>query len=378
MERGQRIVFSCALALLGACASTPDSGAGTQQTSVFIPPGPTQPQPAGPVAGQGAITPIDQGGQQPPPVTPTMPVDTGVPQAGAAAPAVPDPTVPDPTAMVTGVSQVAIDYMDPEMQCYEFRAHAPGNTSAPMNIGIANDKYIDVDFPAPWTATVYARSFHTLIDNAEVLHHWLFYKGGSSDGQRSLMQGWAPGGTDAYYTPDLGMEMPAEGYSIQYHYNSGDASAVDASGVEVCVTPTKPTNVATVSWLGTDAINGTSATGTCDPTTNERVHILAGSPHMHKKGIHFKVVLTRASGAQEVLHDMPFDFAYQQGYTNDVWVEPGDKITTTCTYSAPSTFGPGTSDEMCYWFAVHYPANGLTDGGIIGNLIHGPNTCLGM
>jgi hypothetical protein len=290
-------------------------------------------------------------------------------------PVVPDPR--PPVAVASGISITPIEYGDPDMQCFEFRAHQGGNLAQPLQVGVANDRYIEFNFDAPWTGTVYGRSFRSLIDNHEAIHHWLFYKG-SAEGCRSMMVGWAPGGSDTYFSPDLAMEMPQQKYSIQYHYNSGDPSAVDASGVEVCWTTTKPENVATLSWLGTDAINGTTATGTCVPNVNHRVHILAGTPHMHKKGIHAKVEIKRAGGGIDIAHDAPFDFAYQTQYPEDIWLEPGDTITTTCTYNAPSTFGPGTEAEMCYWFAVHYPANSLADGGLLGNLIHGPNACLGM
>jgi hypothetical protein len=289
----------------------------------------------------------------------------------------PDMMDPPPPPVGTGISVTPYDYVDPDHECFEFRAYS-GSPGTPHNVGIANDSYREVVFDAPWTGTVYARSFRALIDNAQVLHHWLFYKGGAAEGGRELQAGWAPGGSDTYMSQDLGFELPDQTYSIQYHYNSGDASAVDESGLEVCWTSIKPAIVATVSWLGTDAINGTTASGTCDPTGNERIHILAASPHMHKKGTHFKVEIMRASGAMEIAHDEAFDFAYQQQYIEDIWIEPGDRIRTTCTYNAPSTFGPGTNAEMCYWFAVHYPANGLVDGGFIGSAIHGPNTCLGL
>jgi hypothetical protein len=300
-------------------------------------------------------------------MTPTTPIDTGM--AGSGSLPMEPPTMPmEPAPVQTGISVDPIEFTDPDITCHEFRAGE--------FVGVANDSYREKVFDAPWTGTVYAKSFRSLIDNAQVTHHWLFYKGAA--GARSLVVGWAPGGSDTYFSDDLGMELPDQAYSIQYHYNSNDPGAMDNSGVEVCVTPNKPANVATVSWLGTDAIFGASATGTCDPITNERIHILAATPHMHKKGINAKVVVNRAGGAPEVVHDMPFDFAYQQQYIHDLWIEPGDTITTTCTYSAPSTFGPGTDAEMCYWFAVHYPANGLVDAGLIGKGIHGPNSCLGM
>jgi hypothetical protein len=363
----------CALALLG-CASDPaDSGAtgnGGQQT--VLPPPMTG---ASPTPTPTTPTPTSPTPTSPVPTTPVDPMGMAGSGGIDTTPVTPTPT--DPAAVASGISITPITYDDPNLQCFEFRAHAAGNPSQPLSVGVANDKYIEVNFDAPWTGTVYGRSFRSLIDNAEVIHHWLFYKG-AAEGSRSMMVGWAPGGSDTYFSPDLGMELPQQQYSIQYHYNSGDASAVDASGVEVCYTTQKPENVATLSWLGTDAIGGTSATGTCVPNAQNRVHILAGTPHMHKKGIHFKVEIMRAAGGIDIAHDDAFDFAYQQQYPEDLWLEPGDTIKTTCTYNAPATFGPGTDAEMCYWFAVHYPANSLVDNGPIGKLIHGPNSCLGM
>jgi hypothetical protein len=98
---------------------------------------------------------------------------------------------------------------------------------------------------------------------------------------------------------------------------------------------------------------------------------------MHLKGRHMKVVLTRAGGGQEVLHDEDFSFENQRSYPLDVTVNPGDSLTTTCTFSSPASFGKGTNDEMCYFFTSAYPADKLADGGFLGTLIHGADACLG-
>lgn len=193
-----------------------------------------------------------------------------------------------------------------------------------------------------------------------------------------MMHGWAPGGSDLYFTQDLGMRMESDSnYLLEVHYNSNDPTAVDASGLEICVVEAPPENEAIVSWLGTDAISGTSATGTCSPRSDEPIHIVAGTPHMHLKGTHMKVTLDRASGGTEVVHDEAFSFQNQRGYTEDIVLQPGDSLKTDCTYNAPSTFGKGTNEEMCYWFALAYPAGALTDNGFFGAFAHGANACLG-
>jgi hypothetical protein len=88
-----------------------------------------------------------------------------------------------------------------------------------------------------------------------------------------------------------------------------------------------------------------------------------------------KVVVTRANGQQEVIHDEPFDFNYQRMYLEDTVLEPGDSMQTTCSYSEPSFFGKGTNDEMCYFFSIHWPVNSLSTLGIATG-IHGINSCI--
>jgi hypothetical protein len=68
----------------------------------------------------------------------------------------------------------------------------------------------------------------------------------------------------------------------------------------------------------------------------------------------------------------------RRGYAEDIIVRLGDSLRTECTYGMPATFGKGTNEEMCYWFALAYPAGALTDNGIIGTLTHGENACLGL
>lgn len=281
--------------------------------------------------------------------------------------------------------------IDPNETCYELRAHANGNKDTKFVVGAATDEYYNFFFQAPWTGTAYAKSFRAMTDNAQVVHHWLLYKEGgpiANDGAVAaspgahpggeLVHGWAPGGEDLIFPADVGFEMPANGYTLELHYNSTDPTAVDGSGVQICVTTTPPANIASLAWLGTDALGGTTATGTCNPVSNERIHILGATPHMHTKGRHMEVVINRAAGGQEMLHNEAFDFNFQVAYQFDVWLEPGDTITTTCTYSAPANFGEGTNDEMCYFFTLAYPRLALRDNLPFGALAHGINACIGM
>jgi hypothetical protein len=131
-----------------------------------------------------------------------------------------------------------------------------------------------------------------------------------------------------------------------------------------------------LSWLGTDTINGTTASGVCKPNSTSPIKIIGIQPHMHLKGTHLTAEITRADGAKELLHDAPFNFQDQHSYNEHTTIMPGDSIKTTCTYDAPARFGEGTNDEMCYAFTLYYPKLSLTNGNPISTLIHGPNTCL--
>jgi hypothetical protein len=302
----------------------------------------------------------------------------GTPDAGGTLPASSGAVMTEP-----------YDGWDEGVECFKFVAH-DGSKQAKYKVGVATDAYVGFSLMPPWQGTRYVRAYRTVVDNSQALHHFLFFNQGGpvQDGnvaavlgahpEGELMQGWAPGGNDLYFSPQVGAEMSGDnGYLLEIHYNSSDADALDASGVEVCVSETPPENVITRAWLGTDSINGTSATGVCDPVGQEPIQIVLGTPHMHLKGRHMRVVINRASGAEDVVHDEAFAFENQRDYPQNIVLQPGDKITTTCTFSEPARFGRGTSEEMCYWFAMHYPAGALRDNGLFGSLVHGANACLG-
>jgi hypothetical protein len=302
-----------------------------------------------------------------------------------------NPPGTDPTMVPSkgGMGHASIEpimYDDPDMKCYKFLAHAQGDLNKPY-MKSPGQQYMNFGFKAPWTTDVYSRAIKLAIDpNSKVIHHWLLFKtpsvgdgsvaaGSGTHGSNDvLLHGWAPGASPIYLDPDLGMKLEASSdYLLEVHYyNETGGPSPDSSGAEVCVTTKKPVNEVALSWVGTDSIAGTSAQGTCSPRAQAPIHIIAAQPHMHLKGNHMKVVVNRKGGMKETIHDMPFDFDYQRYYVLDTTLMPGDTMTTTCTYSAPSTFGSATENEMCYFFSMHWPAGAL--GG--GSLIHGQNTCL--
>ncbi len=288
-----------------------------------------------------------------------------------------------------GASPLPKEYDDPDLECYQLTAFTDGDRTLPYSVPSIPDYYVGFVMDPPWQGTRYIRSFRSIIDNKAVLHHWLLFKQSSLQGDQvienelgahpdgEMIFGWAPGGSDLYLDPDVAMEASGDvSYLLEAHYNNASgAPQPDASGVELCVTSQEPTHVAGLAWVGTDDIFGTSATGTCTPNTSETIHLIAAQPHMHLKGRHMKVTLTRANGEQQVIHDKDFDFNYQRMYTENVLIQPGDSMQTECTYSDFAVFGKGTQDEMCYFFSIYWPLGSLRSDGL-GTLIHGDNTCI--
>ena len=289
-----------------------------------------------------------------------------------------------------GASNTPIAYDDPNIKCYKLTGfQSPSNKSQKYNVPNRPDLYVAFNMRAPWTGTQYIKSFKSIVDNSKVLHHWLLFRqlNGGNEGvtpnalgvhpDGEMLYGWAPGGDDMYFDPDVGMEVPGGSvFQLEMHYNNrGAGPSPDASGVELCVTPTKPAHVAGLSWVGTDAISGTSATGTCTHSSREKIRLIASQPHMHTKGNRMKVDLRRANGQTETIHDKPFDFDYQRAYIHNLEINPGDRMTTTCYYDSVARFGKGTNDEMCYFFSIHWPAGALSKRNL-SSIIHGPNTCI--
>ena len=342
------------------------------------------------------ITTDNPSSQMPPPSQPAMPeadrevlrgwLAAGAPESNDQC----DAVSPDPVqGTKDGIDTAGLD-------CYKMVAHAQGNLNAPYKVGLANDTYLNFSFQAPWgpDKAAYAVVSRPVIDNSQVLHHWLLFQESgpivdgevrNSDGTHAtgeLVHGWAPGGTalDFREHGDVAFEFaPGAAFQVELHYNSSDPEALDASGVEICLQDKRPANIAGISWLGSDAILFTnSVQSTCVPAQPQPIHIVGVSPHMHLQGKHMTATVHRASGGDEVLYDSPFSFSDQAWYPRDVALQPGDTITTRCDYHQPVSFGKETTSEMCYLFTIAYPKGALSDGMLVGNLVHGGGACLGL
>jgi hypothetical protein len=284
---------------------------------------------------------------------------------------------------------------DEDTTCIEFRAHGQQGVSgdrSPFDTSTLflppNEFYACFNFTSPWKEAVQGLQFVTIVDNSETLHHWLFYQtplpvtDGSfniCDGQhplQALVTGWAPGNQELQLPPDVGLELapPTGNYVLEIHYNNPAGKPfIDASGVRVCASRKFRPKTASITWTGTEKINiparaTGSASGKCVPGRlnmgpSDPINIFAAWPHMHKTGTRMSTIITRAGGTQELLIDKPFSFASQVSYPTPAVLNPGDTLQTTCYYDNTTTgslsFGPSTTQEMCYDFLYAYPAHGL-------------------
>jgi hypothetical protein len=247
-------------------------------------------------------------------------------------------------------------------------------------------------YKSPFAAGAQGIANGPVIDDDRVVHHWILYStstpqvdGGAGPCNMPLdatfVTGWAPGGDASVMPPEVGMELagPDQWLILQVHYNNvaGYTDALDQSGVAICTAETPRPNVAGILWLGSAYIGippgatGYDVTGVCSASETSNwtspVHVMASSPHMHERGRNFRTTIHRGgpNGPVDILIDKPFDFNSQDAYPNDppIVINPGDELVSTCTYDNPGSstvyFGEGTSDEMCFNFAMVYPITAI-------------------
>jgi hypothetical protein len=287
-----------------------------------------------------------------------------------------------------GASLDPITYNDPDLVCYKFLAHAAGS-SDPYSEA-PGEQYLNFDFSPPWQGTHYERAIKPVVDSqSRVIAMWQLFKqsaavndgsiapGGGTHPDGYLLYSWGPGASPIYLDPDVGVTLESTvGYQLEVLYNNATGTAgADQSGAEVCVTSQVPAHLAELTWVGTDSIAGTSASGNCNPNGPFPIHIIAGQPRMRQLGTHMKITVNRAAGRQDVIHDMSFSSAVQSYYLESLTLDQGDTITTDCSYSGFATFGTSTTNEICYFFTLAWPAGSLR-GSTISAIIHGANSCM--
>ena len=290
----------------------------------------------------------------------------------------------------------------PDEKCFEIVMHGAQTPGDKTKYTVdAREYYHQFYFKVPWPSNYVGTKAGGRYDALKVLHHWLLFttnRALSADGTHEdvigtqlgdsaqLIQGWAIGGATMKMPEGVGFELPPENtmLNLQWHYyNTTGSPQPDATAIIMCGVPKgKLPNTASMTWLGTENISVPAggmadAHGSCINDSGAPIHIIQFVPHMHTIGRNMKSVVMRANGMTEEVFNKPFSNTSQLQYDVDVTLQPNDTIVSTCTFkndaATPVGFGTSTDQEMCYQFAVSYPAHAL-DNGVI-SLIGASNTC---
>lgn len=247
------------------------------------------------------------------------------------------------------------------------------------------------------------------IDNPKILHHWTLSVTRTDEpldgviraranerpemvgGEMPLISG-GPGAVDLKLPPEIGLRMTGGSnllFELEVHYFNGVGTRdeEDGSTVEVCVTHRKRPIEAAVHTLGRNSFTlpahqRTDVASTCTPQGQvDPIHLLNVTPHMHLTGVRAQLALNRKSGERIALHDAAYSFSEQRTFelpsdrsAPDVTLNPGDTLTSTCTYDNPRDEaipqGNQSQNEMCEFAVLAWPAGGLHNeyGALIGLL----------
>lgn len=281
-----------------------------------------------------------------------------------------------------------------ECETYSFRARADSANSPFVVPPASREIYQCFDYHVDTKGAAQVFSVLPVVPDqgGGVIHHILLYKvtsavtngatspclGYHADGV--LIAVWIPG-VGAWNLPsDVGIELDSNDFLMEVHFdNPADTSYSTSAGIDLCLGSGKP-HTATVSWLGNDVFGGfgvagippntTSApiTGYCAPTLGSPAHIVMSLPFMRKLGRHLRARVDHPGGSATTFLDVPFSYGYGTTYAIPAVVNPGDFVTTTCTFdnttASTVNFGEATTNEVCFDYTVAYPPRALVGGGL--------------
>lgn len=270
------------------------------------------------------------------------------------------------------------------------------------------DQYLCVGLTVTTEELRHVVAFRPIVDNPFLLHHMIVYRIDAEDPTEpypcanipdsGFRYGWAPGIGTFELPPEAGFVMGdvdgdanAPGiqtfYRLEIHYNVPDVNNpppmnIDSSGVEICTTKSLRPNDASALTLGDIDLNippnvpDHEEIGVCSENSTSLlpwdIHVFGSFPHMHLLGR--KIWTDHLRGGQKIGvlgEDLSFDFNLQKIMPEDATIKAGDRLETHCVYDSTScqigsfmtdacmnttTFGEGTTDEMCFNFLFYWPA----------------------
>lgn len=238
------------------------------------------------------------------------------------------------------------------------------------------DLYQCFTFQNELDADKFVRRIEVVEDRKEVLHHVVFLRDPEKNAPTQphncvgmpagsdYLYAWAPG-TGPIQFPDGGFRIqPGEQFVVQLHYNNGAGlpDVRDSSGIRLYLDEPQGTEYGMIA-VGPLAFTvpgktEKEVTGDCRITGNWRA--LAGMPHMHEAGKHFRQTIVHADGTESPFVELNnWEFETQLFYGFPTELKTGDTLKTTCTFDnqniAGITSGPRTQDEMCFNFLYVTP-----------------------
>lgn len=192
-----------------------------------------------------------------------------------------------------------------------------------------------------------------------------------------MIYGSAPGTDDIAFPAGVAVKVAAGSQLLLNLHLYNTQPSADLAGVsEILYQPVAPAEIATTTEaeivlmgpVGFDIPAGSGQTVSGGCTMTDDVTVFMTNPHMHRLGVHARVVAATAGG-DVVLHDDAYTFTEQRFYAVDppIQVASGERIEITCTYDndtgASVPFGDSTDQEMCFASTYRYPKLG---GGSLG------------
>jgi len=233
-------------------------------------------------------------------------------------------------------------------------------------------------FDAPWNnQQVQAIAFRLVLDNGQVVKRVRLENAGTGD----VLTHFAAGDDDRTLLPsNVGMSLPTGMRSLRLavrYVNTTGGNRSDASGVDVCVvrqTRLRSTLAAvTKSFLTVPPVipaNATNMTVTsvCNVNNVQPVYLASAGPYAHEYGVWAKFTVTKENGTEIDMHHQAYDFDARSvfPFTDEVMIEQGDRVTTTCVFTnptdddLPAASGGETLEGLCANLALYYPAGVLT------------------
>jgi len=299
---------------------------------------------------------------------------------------VPPPKLDQPRA---GVTIRATEQAD--VTCYAITT--TGDVNAPEQKFWASWKRSSVvafRFRAPWRGTRYLKSIRPLIDHRNLLEQGKLLRSlvGGTPGTVSsfgvhpnseLLFSWGRSGSALELDAAEGIAVPADALlELEHHYTSlDDAEPLDGSGVEVCVSPEVPKRLVAVTLLGVPSdFEGTKVTGVCKPKLSASIDWRPLAAYTRRRGQSVTLDRTRSNGETEAVFAWTAA-APQPVRADPTWLtlDPGDKLSVTCTYDGPVKGALEGYYEACEMLVLHTPPGALATRSIA-SIVNGLYTCM--